>query len=236
MSKSMHHKAVCVATSALMIAFFLVAGNALAGMITITNSSFEDPVVGAGGFQSGAPTGWVWNGIGAPGTIDEQKTGPETTDTPYGAQWAHLDNTGCNIGVKIGTGLEYLNNKIDLTYIATRRGAELDLNHNVLIIAGDNTSFDQTGSVVLDSVNYTGSLSSTLTYNNIAVSLNAVGDVGDQNQLWLVFDNEVGPAGRQFEIDNVEATSSPIPEPNTLALLVAGVIGLLAYAWRPASS
>ncbi len=48
---------------------------------------------------------------------------------------------------------------------------------------------------------------------------------------WNVIQVRVGPTpgGR---IDNVVISSFPVPEPSTLALLAAGLFGLLAYAWK----
>lgn len=53
-------------------------------------------------------------------------------------------------------------------------------------------------------------------FNRFGVAnVHSAGDTSDQNYYW----------------DNLVYTSA-IPEPNTLVLLTAGVIGLLAYAWR----
>jgi hypothetical protein len=43
-------------------------------------------------------------------------------------------------------------------------------------------------------------------------------------------DHEVLGGGQVLLVDNVSV--SAVPEPGTLALAVAGVLGLLAYAWR----
>ncbi|MBU4270473.1 MAG: PEP-CTERM sorting domain-containing protein [Planctomycetes bacterium] len=53
------------------------------------------------------------------------------------------------------------------------------------------------------------------------------GDVG--RPLWLRLDNTTHA---NLSIDDVTVSFTPIPEPSTLALLAAGLLGLLCYAWR----
>ncbi|MCG2684459.1 MAG: PEP-CTERM sorting domain-containing protein [Planctomycetales bacterium] len=63
----------------------------------------------------------------------------------------------------------------------------------------------------------------TLTYVATTADLNV--------PLWLqLWSGPNGPT--QVLADNVTVSYTPIPEPSTLALLAAGLVGLLCYAWR----
>ena len=39
-------------------------------------------------------------------------------------------------------------------------------------------------------------------------------------------------SAHDYFVDNVTLSSSPVPEPGTITLLSAGLIGLVCYAWR----
>jgi hypothetical protein len=213
--------------AALAVALFCCAAVAHAETITLSNPGFESPDIASDGYLEGNPTGWV--GTGTVGVIGEARS--NVNDTPDGDQWGYTAVNGSQLGQAIGSGLGLLNTTFEVSYLATRRTTNnVNLNHNVMIMAGSETTF--VGGEVLDTVNYNTDLESTTEYNSITLNLETPADyTGSNTQLWLVFENQVTPhpsAGAQFMIDQVGVEATAIPEPSVLTLLAAGLIGLIA--------
>ena len=82
----------------------------------------------------------------------------------------------------------------------------------------------------------TGLLLSAGSLNDETVTLTVTSDspyLGQQLQIWLsayAITASSSTAGTVF--DNVRLDYAAVPEPGTMALLSAGLFGLLAYAWR----
>lgn len=69
-------------------------------------------------------------------------------------------------------------------------------------------------------------------YQNNTFTVPSNVTVGDKLELWFDAYGAGVTGANHIVVDNVSITTSPIPEPGTLVLVVMGLFGLLAYAWR----
>ncbi len=226
--------------------------------VPLNDSSFEDNPVAAGAtstnginlnFDMGADPYWSEAGTTFPGD-DAQIWQPTSTSflsagnlasPASGSQCLLLmggsDNTTAVYQyVPLPGGIQ-----LGATYTVTLAiGSPKDFLHGgysiVLADAGaDEFAYindDTTGKVPQETgLFYTKSLSFTGAY--VAENYpDALGEAGIY--IALAGDGGTGPNGAGTVYDNVQLTASgvTVPEPSTLALLAAGALGLLAYAWR----
>jgi hypothetical protein len=212
----MHFGDLKMRTLAYVVAIALVcaAGVAQADIIVNANSDFTT-------FEgSGLPTSWAGtDGSGA-------GIGNKTTDSPDGSAWTMVYYASLGQGGGYGgTPNMYFPVAGDytLSWLASRIpsydwGASHLLVRLFDVTAGTNPVYNEVWSTDLPNTPTYGSYSSTFTV--------------DASQVGHSFEILVQNwGGASFvNIDNMRLTCSP--EPSTVVLLVSGVVGLLAYAWR----
>jgi formylglycine-generating enzyme len=105
---------------------------------------------------------------------------------------------------------------ISLSGNLSGNGGLTEVGSGLLILSGSNTYTGgtkiETGTLVV--------LNSTALPDGSSLTVGAVGT--------LLFN----PAAHLLAVESLAAQASPIPEPSTLALLIVGAAGLLAFVWR----
>lgn len=232
----MYKKLVVLTVGAIAATVVMVAGYAQATPITLANNSFESNVVGDGA-STAAITGWkhvlsgdthqqVYNptsadfaGAGGNGTLPSPATGSQClfdADTTYNdyilentatTSWELTAGTTYTVTVAIGQGLQGGFHDVTLGYFDATKGAGVS---SVLTISASQAPAPGT----FEDFSY--SFTPALTGKSPA-------HVGDQLQVMI------GMEGQTY-VDNVRIDATP--EPSTLALLTAGLVSLLAFAWQ----
>jgi hypothetical protein len=207
---------VAMVVSASMLSFGLAAANA-----DMVNGSFELPALDPNGYRAGPPDGWstysgrayVINGSNASG---DGMFGPADGSqfTEYtGYLWQ-------NTGVPLQNGYTYA---VSCQFNPGSLGmssARIDLN------AAPDSNPASDGPTFASQL-YSGLTASVWTGETLSATY--TGDPGKYLALWVRMDDGTLDGG----LDAVTLTvTSPSPEPSTIVLLVTGVLGLLAYAWR----
>jgi len=234
-------KVKSIRASLLFIALFALTLGAEAVILTIENSSFEDPVTAAGDFtasSTSAPNGWTVYNDGA--TSSSRQFGvwnPSTTNT-------FVD--GAPDGVNVG--VVFLLNATNLAEAGLLQTLDdtLQLNTTYTLtvevgnFADDNSgdSFDFDGfpgyRVDLMTVNDPTPLASdnnTLTpdegiFETSIVSFTTGSSHMDAGQELVIRLVNLNGAGIEVNFDDVSLDASPVPEPSTTALLF-GAVGLI---------
>lgn len=210
-----------------------------ANSISITNASFENPKLDDGAYTTPKDgDGWCsWtSGGGASYIINPDSSSYASASgsgTPTGANGANLLGivTGLNVAAEtvawqdVGSTFEDGKTyRLDVAVGKRLVGLAPADTFSISIRTAANTTLAQyngtaddltSGAFVDKSVSYT-------------VSNSAVVGSGIRVMLGL----GTGSHGYQQAIDFDNVRLSTIPEPGTLALLTAGVIGLICYAWR----
>jgi len=197
-----------------------VVGTAASAATSLTNGSFESPGIN-NGFQEGAPaSGWTLipglltlkgNNTGGGGIVGNG-SGYGNVNAPDGTQAALLKGAG---------GMEQIVG-----------GFEAGKQYSISFYsAGRQDSGPNPFQVLLDgnALTFLGSTTITPTqnvYNLYSSTFTATG-----NTMTLTFLSTLTTAADLSSyVDNVQIAM--VPEPSMLTLLVAGFIGLMAYAWR----
>jgi hypothetical protein len=206
-----------------------VAGLVQADSIAILNPSFESPVIAAGQvdlstYPEDTPTPWV---VGNPSRVYMTNGG-----APNGSQYIEADSY--QIGGFTGTYQVLGENlKADYTYTLTADvGAPWDGWYS-----GQGVMDLGYGSDIRTNL-LTAAMSSTpnpgggwVTWQRTFQTADSPDGLGQA----LRVDIGSNPGNFGIEYDNVRldgVLTSSLPEPSTCAMLVAGLISLLAYAWR----
>ena len=221
---------------ALMALGLLLPGSASAAAISITNASFEDPVLPNDYDQtaSGVVPGWtsvfeagyvynVGDQSGGYGMYDALGSG-----TPRGGQ-----------GTNIWFGV-WNNNGLDQTLTSTIQAGTYTLTMGAGTIVqqfANRANFEiRLGTPAFpDLSKYVGSgaelvsgefvdRSTTLVVPSDSLLIGSNIQIGVRMSLYQ--------ADPRLMLDNVRLDFVPVPEPSAVVLLISGVLGLLAYAWR----
>jgi hypothetical protein len=213
----------------------VVAGTSLsvqAGTINVQNGDFELPALGT------TTSGWAYFANLSPEAVSSSKW------TPSGQ--AGLASAGKPWPVPEGSSGQYAFLQSD--YHSMAGGGTTTLTQTVSGFTVGNSYTVSFKDALLGStdatdlsvyVDYGVVNTQTLLYSTSSASRTAWTDITtqaftaakDSYTLSLVsIDHEVLGGGQVLLVDNVSV--SAVPEPGTLALAVAGVLGLLAYAWR----
>jgi hypothetical protein len=224
-----------LALSALAVAGLLAFSQAAIAetiSIDVPNFSFELPVLpGTQTFDPHAPNNWLvtigWAGYSNSG--NSKVTGITGTQTAYAnaVSYSHTSSLWS------ATGLTTL--APDTTYelsvdVAARPdwaadGFSLSLcNGNAMNNGLGTTVFATTGNLV--------PVSAVLTTTTLSFTTGS--SVDTTEDLYICLSALYSGHDGQIAFDNVRltATTAPVPEPSTLALLAGGLFGLIAYAWR----
>lgn len=236
-------KIACVFLAvAALVAFATSAG---ANTMTLVNGSFENPAM-TGTIDTNVPTGWSLN-PSCPGGSQRQEVGAGnfTAPTDGVAEWCFTsDRQTANNATGIEQNLGIMTTGDVYTLYGALCAYDAASNYGWAPIKDVfNVSFvNATTSTTLATINQTNfnlpgtappgaTMPITMTYTATAANN------GDTLQL-VLFAQATSTSYANFDrqgIDNLSITTVPAtttPEPLTLALLAAGLAGLLAYAWR----
>ncbi len=198
-----------------------IVGTAASAATSLTNGSFESPGIG-NGFQEGAPaSGWTL----IPGLLKD------------------INNNNTGGGGIVGNGSGYGNvNAPDGTQAGLLKGAggmeqivggfEAGKQYSISFYAAGRAAFGPNPfEVLLDGTALTFSGSTTITPTNNVYNLYSSTFTATGNTMTLAFLSSLTTADDLSSyVDNVQIAQ--IPEPGTMILFIAGMFGLLAYAWR----
>jgi len=219
------------------VALLATATAAWAGTITVPNGSFED---GSGGGWGAAVDDWgVW-GSGAYAGWQVVGSGSTTGTATDGSHFLQI-YPGGYIANGAGSAGAYT------SPIAIPGGIVAGTTYTASVDVGQalgGTYQDATasfvvqlmdGSTVLATGTAVNAPSPAGTLTTATVSWKALASSSDNLVIAVVgsnFHTDGGWNTNDIGIDNAKLSSVASPEPATLTLLVSGLVGLLAYAWR----
>ena len=208
--------------------------------ITVPNYSFESPDVSASPYYAlfptqNTPSYDAWASTATAGVV---------LNGQYGRAYTNLDGTQCG-WMDGNTATTFVFQDLtgaDATFqvgkaytLTVGLGAEVDsaANGRMIEIALFYRSADTTGNEVAGTYAEYGSLSNTSMTNysvNVPVVQSTDAWAGQQIAIWIRSPGDT--SGGTWDFDNVRLESTATPEPSSILLLVTGLIGLLACAWR----
>lgn len=213
----------------ILVAVGMFASVARAELITIVNPSFESDVT-ADGTNTSSLTGWTTNGHKVQNPTDAQWTG--ATD-----QSPDLDTTipdGKNVFINAGGTGKYVTQELSSTfhtgweytltgYAGARKdeGSGYNLDYAFQILNG-------TTHAVLSQTTGSFTAADRDSWRQVVVSYTADAGLNGVPIEIRALNNGPNNTGWQYSVDNF--SMSAIPEPSTLTLLSAGLLGLLGWA------
>jgi len=239
-------KVKSIRASLLFIALFALTLGAEAVILTIENSSFEDPITTGGDFtasETDAPSGWeVYNTRAQSGQRFFGVWNPSTTNTFVG---------GAPDGVNVG--LVFLLNTTNIAEAGLEQTLsdtlQLNTTYTLTVEVGNFADDEPTDSLDFDgfpgyridlmTVNNPVPLASdnnTLTpdegiFETSIVSFTTGSSHTDAGQELVIRLVNLNGAGIEVNFDDVRLDASPVPEPSTTALLF-GAAGLICAGLR----
>lgn len=224
-------------TCAALLAVGLMAAAAQATLIEIANPGFDLDSLASNpdGYVIGAPTGWIATGIGT-----GYQLGSDGLAAHSGANWGFIMQARDGIGGPGGVG-QLLT--IGGSALNAAEGGRITIDayqgHRTdyqgegytqafqIQIWRDAIGTDVGGTLVGDSGDFGNVTPGVNSWTRRSYTYTATGnDVG--KSLYVLLYN---PGTAQVQVEDVSGTYA-IPEPSSLALLSASLLGLLAYAWR----
>lgn len=224
-----------VRVSVVLLLLGMATAAAQATAIAIANPGFDvDSLAGnPDGYVIGAPTGWTTFGIGA-----GYQLGNDGLAARSGENWGVLFQAREGLGGPGGLGQflpiveeagksitinAYQGHRTDYQGEGYTQAFQMQIWRDAIGTEGGGTLVGDSGDFgdVTPGVHSWTQRSYTYTVTN--------DDVG--NKLYVLLYNS-GPTQIQVEDVTASYTGTVIPEPSTLVLVLAGLIGLLAYAWR----
>jgi hypothetical protein len=229
------------------VGFLLMAAAIVqGGIVTVPNFSFEDPdlsgtIYAGQGYNDFVP-GWlnaygvfgealniypshgdIVGGEGNQAAWLGGPTGSYSTGTAS-QMWTNTSEiyeAGNSYEMKVGVSR--------ISYAPGVSGASLDLWFYYLNPDGTFGSMIGTPTTAT----YDTTFASTMTDFTVNVPTLASDDPAFGGTVCVAFYAMNNPGDMMcWLVDNVRVTSTPVPEPGTIALLATGLLGLLAYAWR----
>lgn len=249
-------KRYCFQIGLVLAVALLVGGTAQAASVSITNPSFETPVLENAGVEPLA-AGWTYwtsdGGLNAGGAVTANPTGydGEDADITYGFMGASGNGTpagadGPNVFWEYVNPSQYsllqqvLNTTVQAggTYTFTAAVGMIPSGEDCgvqLILSTEGVPGSLTGLLgyaTFTSAQMTSAEFVDLTYT-FTPTAQQVADFGGQKVMIAVCAYPGTAGGGRIAFDNVRMeTQGVVPEPGTLVLLASGLMGLLAYAWR----
>lgn len=242
-----------VRAGAAMVGLMLCNSLATADTMTVTNGGFEQDVIASElwGYHISfvTPSGWTQadftgtSGDHEVAGILHRPTGDiaqsqvplyaapvDGSNQMFGMEldWDGISTFSTHTGIyqdigKMATGEKY---SFNATLYSNGEGSPssyrvsfFDVTDNRELAAITQANFDPSASGALASIAATFNYTATAADNGDTLRLMLLGTPGSANQV-------------RTGIDAITVTTSPIPEPGTLILLMTGIAGLLAYAWR----
>ncbi|MBU4273323.1 MAG: PEP-CTERM sorting domain-containing protein [Planctomycetes bacterium] len=216
-----------ILTALVVCCFALTAVVAQAGTITIANAGFETPP----DVLDGPIKIWTVTGMTA------NSTGPLGGVTPFDTYMGILKSGNpSNPGSIKQTLMDGVNpyhfaaigDSVSISLYEARRDDNAWVGHGVYI------EFTNSDTTVLNTYQSTVDPGQTWTLRTLTYTATTASDLG--KDMYLTIANTTTSQSPWYDggvlVDNVSASYTPIPEPSTLVLLAAGLVGLLCYAWR----
>lgn len=203
---------------AALMAFSASAAHAETNLLT--NGSFEDPQIPGHSYiiyNSGSSAITGWSIIGA----DTQLTRTEFVPASHGSQWVDL------------TGIYGYNKGLRSDSVATTIGQSYTVSFDL----GDYYAPGFGTSTLGLTINNGPTISFTNIYESGIMdwerkSYTFVADSTSTSLSFIGLENGVLGNNAVVGLDNVVFTTSPVPEPSTYALMLAGLFGVAAFARR----
>ncbi len=213
MSKTTSLLAMCL--------FLVIPGFVAAETIVLDNPSFEEPVLGPGGWNN-ANIGWG---------DDLASSGAEFTEHIVGFVDDGFNHAGLNAGAEIAqdTGFPILPNaEYTLKVAIGNRNTNFSVRGNESRISLYTGGYAQDGGILVASSYFDASFLAEGTFADLTLTYNSP-DVPPTGNLWISLQST---GEQRAHFDNVRLDGPVIPEPTTLAMMLTGLIGLIGFARR----
>jgi hypothetical protein len=205
---------------AALAATIVMAGPALAASIPIANFSFESPSQGPGGYTVGSVTDWIATGISGVfyPTLSVLPQGPTNglqVGFSNGGSLSQTLSTVLTANTPYTLNVDLLNQTV---------AGQTNVSSTLELLAG--------GNVLARSI-ITGGTPGTNVLQTVSFLSGASGPyLGQPLGITLI------SGGSQSDWDNVRLVTTPVPEPSTYAMMLAGfgLIGFITYRRKNNSS